>query len=191
MAIDIKVDTNGDFGREFRKAMGAVSDLTVPLRLITKSWFKSNKAIFKLKGPGKYKDLSTKPFFAWWEPKGSSLRTKYLNGYRSYKTAKYGFAYPILKATGTLEDSLTSAGALGSIANIINKNSLVLGTSIPWAVFHQSDEPRTKMPFRPMVLIGSEQVAQGIPGFTNRHLAWIETIKSYVEQSLDGVAEQR
>jgi phage gpG-like protein len=182
MELQIAFDKNSKFQKKLNEVFKATGDLTIPLKLIANEWFRGNKSIFVLKGPGRYKDLSTKPFYARWE-KDPSLRKRYEGGYREYKAAKYGSAYPILKATGKLAKSITDPRDGYSIARIINKKTLVLGTSIPYGIYHQSDLPRKKIPYRPFLFLGVEQIApQDIKN--NRVKNWIKILDNFFEQKI-------
>lgn len=171
----VEVDPKRELSTALKDAARSLTDLSVPLTLIAREWYKSNRAIFTLKGPGKYTDLSTKPFYAWWE--NGDLKRLYTGGYREYKQAKWGFAYPILKRTGRLADSITKPRHSDAINQIINKKALLLGTNTPYAIFHHSSQPRKKIPFRPVVLFGNEQVA---PGALNGRIdIWKQIVVDY------------
>lgn len=157
-AIRFEVDPDKKFQAAINKALTEVDDLTLPFNLITQSWFKTNMAIFALKGPGKYQDLS--------------------ESYKRSKNKLFGFLYPILKATGALESSITQAGSPGSIAEVINKTTLILGSSIPYAADHQNGNPSKHLPARPWLFTGGEQSS---PDFaTRRRDIWIKTIATHV-----------
>lgn len=176
--VNIEVDPKESLRQSLRKAAERVSDLTIPLKLISQEWFSSNKFIFQLKGPGKYADLSSRPFFAFWEPTWSGLRRLYPGGYKEYKGARYGNVYPILKATGRLEQSITNPTHENAISIILNRKDLTLGTNVEYA--HWLADGTKKMPARPPVLFGNEQVA---PQALNRRIAiWEQRILDYVEQ---------
>lgn len=174
----VEVDPKKELSGALKSASRSLTNLTVPLKGIAREWYKSNRAIFSLKGPGKYQDLSTKPFYAWWE--SGDLRRLYTGGYREYKQAKWGFAYPILKRTGRLADSITKPTHGDAINQIINKKALLLGTNTPYAIFHHSEQPRKKLPFRPVVLFGNEQVAPG--ALQGRIEIWKQIIIDYAMQ---------
>lgn len=155
------VDPDKQFQQAIKDALSKVNDLTVPFTLMTKSWFQSNKAIFALKGPGKYTDLSP--------------------NYKKQKQKAVGFIYPILKRNGALEASLTQGGDSNAISYIINKTTLVLGTKVPYAAKHQFGEG---VPRRPFMFIGAEQTA---PEEINRRRdAWIAILQDYVMQVSQG-----
>lgn len=158
--IRFVVDPDKKFQAAINEAIKQVDDLTIPFNLITQSWFKTNMAIFALKGPGKYQDLS--------------------EGYKKWKQwfLKSTTPYPILKLTGALEASITQPGADGSIAQIINKTTLVLGSSIPYAKDHQTGNRRKNLPARPWLFSGGEQSS---PDFaTRRRDIWIGLVKKHV-----------
>lgn len=146
-------------------AVAQVSNLTVPLTLIAKQWFQSNKAIFTLQGPGKYDDLD------FYNPKGK---------YKKQKLSKWGFVYPILKASGMLEKSLTDPSDPESFNMIINNNQLIVGTTVKYAQYLQ--EGTSFMPPRPVVLYGAEQVAPD--SLNQRRDIWIRILQDYVGQIL-------
>lgn len=176
--IEITVDPKEKLRSALRYAALRVSDLTIPLKQISQEWFASNKFIFQLKGPGKYSDLSSKPFFAFWEPPWSGLKRFYPGGYKEYKGARYGNVYPILKATGRLAESITNPSHENAISFVINKKDLTLGTNVEYANF--LDKGTRSMPARPVVLFGNEQVA---PQALNRRIAiWEERLLDYCDQ---------
>lgn len=157
--VRFQVDPDGKFQEAIADALKSVDDLRPAFMTIIPSWFQSNKYIFDLSGPGKYKDL--KP------------------GYKRVKERKLGSAYPILKFSGLLERSLVTKGDSNSIVEM-EKTSLTMGTAVPYGVFHQRGTK--KMPQRPFIMIGAEQT--GPPEFNKRRELWINSIKSYVLQMI-------
>lgn len=185
MVISYEVDPGGKFKQAITDALNQVNDLTIPFNLIAKNWYKSNSAIFALKGPGKYPPLGGM------NPNAIAIKgTTQTRRQRAEarKEKKYGFAYPLLKATGALEDSLTQPGNEHAVKWIINGKTLLLGTNLDYAIYHQSDEARTKLPFRPFLFIGSEQTAPAEIQ-NNRQTAWINIVGEYVKQVVAQVGE--
>lgn len=172
-----EVENDKKLARALKTAAKKLGNIETPLRKIAADFRKSRKAIFALKSAGQYPDLSTKPFRAWWEPEESGLNKLWTGGYKEYKEAKWGFAYPILKQTGRLEKSLTQRTHPEHIERI-NIDEMEIGTAVPYGVYHQSDEPRTKIPLRKFLFIGPEapKFAKGDPlkGFPERALNTIE-----------------
>jgi phage gpG-like protein len=189
------LENDARFKQALKDASEVVSDLRIPFGLITRDFYKSERAIFGLKGPGQYPPFKNSHRVQY-EQSGVGVRqlpakkqfdvTK--SPYQQQKIKKWGFDYPLLKASGKLERSITTPNAEGSI-NIITPLSLVIGTSIPYGIYHQSDSPRSKIPLRKFVFIGpeaprfatSEQV-----GRLQRWVGYIEDycVKSYIKKGL-------
>jgi phage gpG-like protein len=162
--VSYAVENDLAFRKTLKDAAKAVDDLTLPLNLITKDFYKSQKAIFKLKGPGEYPDLSPK--------------------YKKQKQKKVGFTYPILKLTGRLEGSTTNPTHPEAINRIIRNRVLEIGTKVPYAGYHQQDErPGQKIPMRKVLFIGpeSKKGAKGDP-VKGRLERWLGIIETYVNE---------
>lgn len=163
------VENDEKFSRAIERSIGAVKDLKKPFAMIAKDFRKSRTAIFTLKGPGAYPDLSPK--------------------YKKRKERIMGSAYPILKFSGALADSVTNEGDGNNITRI-NADSMELGTAVSYGIYHQSDSPRSKIPLRKFLFIGSESVKfanSEISGFPERAL---NTLNSYVLSELGANIEQ-
>jgi phage gpG-like protein len=128
---EISVELHGfeSLARRVNEMRQQCSDLRPMFEQISADFYKQEKTVFSLKGPGQYQDLSEQ--------------------YQIQKQRKFGFVYPILFATGKLAHSLTNRGSSDAV-NVITKTGFVIGTSVPYAVYHHSQEPRTKMPWRPL-----------------------------------------
>jgi phage gpG-like protein len=164
--VNFEVDPQKKLSQILRDASKQVQDLTLPLNLIAQQWFKSNNAIFALKGPGKYTPFQGR--------KDKDGKTRY----QKQKIADHGFDYPLLLAGGRLMRSITDPKDTSSVNQIINKNSLVVGTSVEYAIYHQSKAARSVIPRRPMILFGNEQVA---PGSLNIRISqWQKILYDYV-----------
>lgn len=160
--IRFDVDPGGELGRNFRKAIDSVEDLRVPLSLIRESWFRGNKSIFALAGPGKFADLSP--------------------NYKKRKAAKFGSPYPILfRQQGILRDALTVPGNAKSVSKLVGKKALDLGVDPDDIVFNSLySGTRTGIKARPYILLGVEQTA---PSALNTRVAiWRKLIVDYVSQ---------
>ncbi len=193
----IVVDPGDKFKKALIRAGKKVDDLTVPLNLIAQSWYKVNKILFSLNNKGPFKELSKRPFRAYWltdKEKSTWARPPKSNyfsgGYRQYKKMKWGFVYPILKASGDLEKSLTNPYDQKTIATILNKKVLLLGTKVtskkgaPYPTY--LNEGTRKMPARPFMVIGTEKGAWAKSIHIQRRLKlWIQTLDKYVKRSLD------
>jgi len=170
----ISIQALADFDKKFAKALKdagkKVQDLRVPLNLIRASWFRSNNAIFSLSGPGQYKDLSEK--------------------YKVLKQKDAGFIYPILKRSGDLARSITNPSDENAIGKVLKDNqTLLVGTKVPYGVYHQSTKPRTVMPRRPFLFASAEQVA---PSKINERIgSWTTIIEDWVAQVTSGVGGKK
>lgn len=172
--ISYSADNDKAFKSQLDRAFAVVDDLTEPFKLIAADFYRSEKAIFKLGGPGAYPDF-----------KKSKYGKAIYSPYKMRKFIKYGFAYPLLKATGALERSVTSGSDSNAIL-IIGKQVLAIGTSIPYGIYHQSDEARQKMPLRKFLFIGPEsQFAVGDQA--GRLSRWNNTINTFILRKM-GVA---
>lgn len=166
--VSYVVDPEQRFIKALERAKRETQDLRVPLTMISKDWFKTNRTIFQLKSPGKYVDLKEST--------------------KKQKKAKYGFIYPILKATGRLEASITQPTGVDSINEIINKAALILGTKVPYAGFLQFGT--RNMPSRPMVFFGPESKEWGTDkSFKIRPTQWLNILNSYILAKMGGVGE--
>jgi len=163
------IDNDRKFRNAIKKASEVSGDLRVPFGLILRDFYKSEAAIFKLKGPGKYP-----PF------KGVQNPRTGMTAYQEQKLKKVGFDYPLLVRTGSLAASVLGPNNKGSVSKITNL-SLTFGTAIEYGIYHQSDEARSKIPLRKFLFIGpeaptfatSEQVGrlQRWQGYLTDHIA--------------------
>lgn len=170
MVANYTVDKNKQFQKALNEAQKAVGDLTIPLTLIAKDWFKGNRAIFSLKGPGKYPDLM---------PKTKAAKKKHV-----------GFVYPILEATGRLSASLTQPTNENAVNQIVNRTQLFLGTRLHYANYLQYGTKHMKP--RPMVFIGPESKEfSDVKDIVQRQTIWTKILQDYVVQvsKVSGVGE--
>lgn len=156
---ELIVDPKKQLQDALRAAANQVNDLTPALLLIAQYWFKSNNAIFTLKGPGQWPDLSLP--------------------YKKFKTNLLGSPYPIMLLHGRIMASITAPPNSESIQQIINKKSLVLGTSVPYAdaLAHPQKHPeRARNP----VMFGNE--ATSPKALQTRVDTWKKIMLNYVAQ---------
>jgi phage gpG-like protein len=164
-----EVDNDKKFQAAIVRAKMVTDDLTIPLTLIAKDFYKSESAIFMLQGPGQYPDFK----------KGKDGRSRYAER----KLEKHGFIYPLLMATGRLAGSVTNPEHKDAINQIVNKRTLIIGTKVPYGVYHQSDAPRPIMPLRKFLFIGPESTfansdQQGRVG------RWLNILNSFILKKL-------
>ena len=136
--ITYEVDPGGAWQDAVDRAAKAASDLRVPFALIADDFYRTQRSIWQDSGPGRYPDLSP--------------------AYKKQKQKKVGFIYPILRANGYLEVAASVQGGAGNITQI-EPQRLTMGVdsdAIPYADYHQSDAPRSKIPLRKFVFYGPE-----------------------------------
>jgi len=180
-----QVDNDRRFRNAIQRAADATGDLRVPFGLILADFYKSEQAIFALKGPGQYPPFKH-------SVRATSLGKKFGNDvkrgqgydvskspYQREKIKKVGFDYPLLVRTGSLSASLLSATAQGAVA-IIGATELTIGTTIPYGVYHQSDAPRSKIPLRKFLFIGPEASQFATSDQQGRPERWMNILNDYV-----------
>lgn len=159
------VENDKKFFKALDETIAQVEDLRVPLKLITKDFYKSEKAIFKLKSSGEYPDFKN-------GGKDSP--------YAKWKQKKFGFTYPLLKRTGKLERSVTNPTDLNAINYLVGKQLLVIGSKVDYLVFHQSDAPRSKIPLRKVLFVGPESIKWARDGeITGRLSRWLDILREH------------
>lgn len=136
--VSYSVDNDKRFQKALNEAREGITDLRIPFTLIAADFYRSQAAIFGLNGPGQYPDLS--------------------EAYKRRKQALVGFVYPILKKSGALEVAASVQKGPGNITTITPSELQmgVDGNTITYALFHQSDAPRSKIPLRKFLFIGPE-----------------------------------
>lgn len=166
------VDNDKKFARALKHAGENVSNLTTPLNLIRNDFYKSQKAIFMLSGPGKYPDL---------QPETKKKKEFYI-----------GSAYPILRFSGQLEKSVTDKNDMNAVNDILGKKTLLLGTLVEYGVYHQSDKPRRKapnragpwIPQRKFFFIGPEAPSVATDEQMGRLKRWMAIMADYVTKAI-------
>jgi hypothetical protein len=109
-----------------REAQRVTKDLREPFEKIRDDWMKGNRTIFQLAGPGPWADLSGTR-----SKRAKNGRFQSPNGgYKAEKLKKWGFVYPILKASGRLERSITEKGNPEALFEVEGGTTLRLGTSV-------------------------------------------------------------
>ena len=161
------VDNDKRFRNALKSASEFIEDFRIPFGQILRDFYRSEQAIFKLKGPGQYP-----PFKGKQGPDGKT-------GYQRRKIKKYGFDYPLLVASGRLAASLLGPSNPGSVANI-TKLSLIFGTSVEYLAYQQSDLPRSKIPLRKALFIGPEAPQFATSDQQGRLERWLGYIQDHV-----------
>ncbi len=166
------LENDAQFRRAIRDASKRVSNLKLAFGLIAQDWYASNITVFNLKGPGLYPPLSP--------------------AYAKQKARKFPGA-SILVASERLKDSVSGRVGLQSKPSVdsilqVGMQSLILGTKVPYGIFHQSDEPRkSNLPQRKFLFIGPEAPSTAPSRITGRLERWLSILDREVQRQLDKV----
>ena len=167
------VDNDKRLEKKLKAAAKEVDNLRFAMGEIARDWFKSNKAQFSLKGSGQYPELNAV--------------------YAQKKRKRAGSNLPILvgaKSTGgrsgRLADSVSGQPNSDSVLKI-GKASLVMGTKVPYGVFHQSDRPRRKIPLRKFLFVGPEAPSSAPSEITGRLERWFAIVDKELERKMKKV----
>lgn len=158
------VDNDKTFQAALDKASKITDDLRIPFTLIAADFYRSQAAIWKLKGPGQYPDLSP--------------------NYKPQKLKAKGFLYPILKRNGFLEAAASIQNGPGNITRI-EPLTLEMGVderAIPYAMFHQLGTK--KMPMRKFLFIGPEAIQFASSEQVGRLERWMGILNEFIAQKL-------
>lgn len=157
-AFTIDTDPVKKLGRDFNELRASLKDMRPLFETFAADFYKDEKRIFSLKGPGKYTELTDE--------------------YEIQKFMTHGFIYPILFATGRLASSLLRRNGAESVLSI-KKQTFMIGTSTPYAVYHHSLEgSRPIMPRRPVYFYGKDNPRQV--------LRWHRLVKVYINKQIEG-----
>lgn len=164
--VSYSIENDQIFQKALADAKKVANDLRIPFTLIAADFYRSQKAIWQLKSPGQYPDLS--------------------ESYKPKKLKKVGFLYPILKLNGYLETAASIQGGPGNITEI-GKTELSMGVDekvVPYAIYHQSDAPRKKIPLRKFLFIGPEAIRFANSEQQGRLERWLGILNGYITTSL-------
>lgn len=153
------VDNDKRFRNALQTASLSVQDFRIPFGQILRDFYRSEQAIFKLKGPGQYPEISEK--------------------YGKIKLKKKGFKYPLLVFSGRLAASVLGPSNPGSVA-VVTRLSLIIGTTVPYGIYHQSDKPRSRLPLRKFLFIGPEAKRFATSDQMGRLERWVGYIHDHV-----------
>ncbi len=171
------------FRAAIEKVRGVTDDLRIPLTLITKDFEKSEKGIFMLQSSGQYPD------FGGFNPnkkvkyKGVEMTRREMA--KKKKFDKVGFVYPLLRGKNkAIETSLTDSTDRNAVRQIIEKRTLIIGSTVPYIVYHQSDRPRHKIPQRKVLFIGPEAPKFATSEQTGRLQRWLGILDDFLVKQM-------
>ena len=131
MAAQFQIQNLTAWLEAIETAKKRASDLTDPLHRIGRDWMRSNVPFFRQKSGGIFEDLSNRGSTVrvrGFGPAKTGEKTAQIGGYKLQKLRRWGFIYPILRASGRLERSMTVPGDPNSLFEILNRETLILGT---------------------------------------------------------------
>ncbi len=163
MSSSYVVENDEKFKSAIEDAAAKVGNLSFAYKEIARDWFKSNKSIFSLKGDGLYPPLS--------------------ETYKERKTKQYGDK-PIMVRSGRLKNSLSGKPNKDSILHV-GKRTLVMGTKVPYLVYHESDDDRFVIPLRKVLFIGPEAPSSAPSDVTGRLSRFLKILETEVQRQLD------
>lgn len=145
-----------------------ISDFRIPFTLIASDFYRSQRKLFTLQSKGLYVDLSE------W--------------YKKQKQKEVGFIYPILVGKSrALSNSTLGRDNLYSKFSI-SATTMVIGTTVPYGKYHQSDLPRTRLPQRKFIFIDGGKGDKSKDGVNGRRERWIKIIDTHIDQLINGVS---
>lgn len=170
-------ENDEQFRRGLQRLASAVDDFRIPFGLIGRDWYRSNKIIFNLKSEGLYAPLGG---FNSGAKVGDKTKRQVAE---EKKKRDVGFVFPLLVGKSkAIKKSMLSPNASGA-EFFVGRQTLVMGTSVSYAIYHQSDKPRTKLPQRKLVFIsggpGEKSKDSRIAGRLER---WLNIMNDYIFQ---------
>jgi hypothetical protein len=165
-----------DFQRALDRYAKVASDFRPAFIAISSDWYRSNRKLFTLTSSGLYQDLAPTTGF----PTTTS-------NYKEQKQKKLGFVYPILVGESRkLSNSILGKNNFGSVYNIGRKD-LIMGSSVEYGKFHQSDDVRRVLPQRKFVFIDGGPADKSKDSSINgRRERWLNIINDQIIQEITG-----
>lgn len=178
-----------EFDASVKEALKTVSDLRPAFIQIAREFYKANKAIFTLKSAGRYPDFKGPKVAATWKDPGlpeKRTRNGTMTAYQNYKQKKTGLprGYPLLKFSGALEKSITQRNDANTVLEI-TKKSVVMGTRVAYAGFHQ--EGTKNIPMRKFLFLDPTTVGAPAAVISRRNEAWNKAINDYVVRVMKNI----
>jgi len=175
IATSFLVDNDRAFKRGLDRLAKATDDFSTPFAEIAKHWYQGNKKLFKLKSGGLYAPYG-----------GLNTNAEKQYAAEQQKKKEVGFIFPMMKRTGRLEKSLVSKNSSEG-EHFVGRQTLVLGTKVPYTKYHQSDAPRSVMPQRKVIFIdgGPAETAKDAV-ISGRREAWLNIMNDHIIQLIGG-----
>jgi len=160
------IENEALFQRQLERLGELTSDFRIPLNLIANDFYRSQRKIFTLRSAGRYPELAQ-----------STIDQK-------ERLLGKGNAWPILFRTGRLAKSVLDRNS-PEAEFFIGKQTLIMGTSVPYAIYHQSDAPRSRLPLRKVVFLDGGPFDEAKDGKNGRRERWGSIIFDYIQKLLN------
>jgi len=160
--VSISVRGVKELNQLLQEAINRAKNLRPAFISMAIDFYKSNREILLLKGPGQYQDLEE-----------ATKRQKRRLGYK---------VYPILKRTGRLLNSVTKKTSPDTVFRMTG-TTLTLGSNVPYGEYHQSPKTRSVIPYRPFV------INSGVRGgrsrlWESRKFRWMRILTRYIIKAI-------
>jgi phage gpG-like protein len=185
MAFEWTIENETEFQNALERLAKETSDFRIPFRLIASDFYRSQRKLFTLQSAGLYNPLGGLRYN---DPSPTRPGQTKRQAAEDEKERRTGHPWaPILYGeTGDLRDSTLGRSHKYSIFDLA-RQELNIGTSVPYGKFHQSDKPRSKMPYRKFVFIdGGPADRSSDSGISGRRDRWLNIINDHVIQLVTG-----
>lgn len=182
--FDFTIENAKAFQEALDRLEKQTSDLRIPFTLIASDFYRSQRKLFTLQSEGLYNPLGGFDYSA---PSGFGSQTKRERA-ETLKERRTGHSWnPILYGeTGDLRDSTLTRTHRYSVFNL-GKKELLIGTSVPYGEYHQSSQPRSKIPYRKFIFIdGGPADTSRDAQISGRRQRWINIIDDHIKQLVSG-----
>lgn len=182
--VSFITDNDKSFERGIQRLAKTVSDFRKPFAAISNDWYKSNKIIFGLKSKGLYHEFGGFKSQDKVMYKGIERTKQYVA--EDKKRCEVGFVFPLLKRHGDLEASMLSK-TNAKAEYFLGRQTLIMGTNVSYAKYHQSDRDRRTLPQRKMVFIsGGPNEPSRDSAVTGRIERWLNIMNTHITQVITG-----
>lgn len=179
ISFNWELQNQKDFALALRRYEQVASDFRPAFIAIASDFYRSNRKLFTLQSAGLYQDLAP-------VPSGTPPTT---SNYKDQKAARSrtGSPYPILVGeTRRLSQSILGRNNRDSVF-FLGRKELIMGTSTPWAKYHQSDDPRRVIPQRKIIFIdGGPADKSKDSSIAGRRERWLNIINDQIIQKITG-----
>lgn len=154
--LAVSLDESKAFARALEQTKKRAEDIRPALLEILDDWYASEAETFQYGDQGPYRDLT--------------------DLYKKRKEAKHGFVYPILKATGALEESVTHPSGAGAYFSLAG-DTITIGSYVSYASYVQAFADGSSN--RPFIFIGGRYATENQKARPKR---WAGILRDYIRK---------